>query len=167
MKTKKLLGLGFGLTCMASLVAGQAWATVDKTNQFDVTLTVADQCKIKAQNINFPNALPGDSNIIKEVNVSVTCNVPYAVGANLGNNYESNKRRMADKSNASADPIPYTLKFKQGSSWKTWGTANSERYNGSASASKVDIPIRATVSIPQKQAPGDYKDTVDAQLYIK
>ncbi|MBA8880825.1 Csu type fimbrial protein [Phyllobacterium myrsinacearum] len=126
---------------------------------FTSTITLANDCLVTAQNIDFGNKGLLNANIDQTGQVNVTCTptVPYTVSLNLGGTGTSPTAR---KMTGAGGAITYGL-YRDINRTQPWGnTIGTNTASGTGSGASQPITVYARVPPQTTPAPGSYNDTI-------
>ena len=125
---------------------------------FAVQATVAPNCRVTAQNINFGThgVLDSAKDAMGGVGVTCTPGIAYTVGLNNGlTGTSASARRMTLGSRF----VNYGL-YKDAARTQPWGNSGSQQMTGSGAGAAQNLPVYGRIS-PQSTPPaGTYSDTV-------
>jgi spore coat protein U-like protein len=126
---------------------------------FNATITLANDCLVTAQNINFGNKglLNTDSDANGQVNVTCTPTVPYSVSLSMGGTGTGpTTRKMTGPGNA----ITYGL-YRDLNRLQPWGnTIGTNTASGTGNGTAQPFIVYGRVPVQTTPTPGDYNDTI-------
>jgi len=146
------LGLLLGLACPAAF-------TQTATDTFQVSITIADDCTISAQDLNFGSHVTLAALIDVDSIITVNCSIGtvYTVSLNQGVN---GTRLMSDGTNT-VDYELYTTALRV----LAWGTtAGVDTVGGVGDGTDQDLTVYGRVPVQATPAPATFTDTVTATV---
>ncbi len=146
------IGLQFALVCPTAL-------TQTATDSFQVSITIADDCTISAQDLSFGSQATLAANIDVDSIITVNCSVgtAYTVSLNQGVN---GARLMSDGS----DTVDYEL-YTSALRVLAWGTTvGVDTVGGTGDGTDQDLTVYSRVPVQATPAPATYTDTVTATI---
>lgn len=168
MKRLSLCAATFSLIS-AGWFPGMAVAQNSSTATFNVTLTIAANCIIAANNLAFGSHGVLSTALTGSTTLNVTCSntTPYSVGLSAGTGTGSTQTtRFLSGTGANVGTISYQLYKPTGTS-VVWGDAQvADRVSGTGSGSAQALVVNGTVPAQATPAPDNYSSTVTATVYF-
>jgi spore coat protein U-like protein len=130
---------------------------------FNVLASVASNCTVSAQNLNFGTrgVLNTNTDLNGQVSVTCTSGTAYTIGLNGGN---ANATPGARKLSKAAETITYAL-YQNSGRTQLWGdTINTDTQAGSGSGAAQTYPVYGRVPAQSTPTAGTYTDTVIVTL---
>lgn len=156
MKRAHQISLALGSLLAAVCPAAQ---TQTVTDSFQVSITIADDCSISAQDLNFGSQAALTANVDVDSTITVNCSVgtAYTVSLDQGANVT---RLMSDGS----DTVDYEL-YTSALRTLAWGTnVGVDTVGGIGDGTDQDLTVYGRVPLQAAPAPATYVDTITATI---
>lgn len=152
-----------------AILPGMAHAQSTATATFNVTLTIAANCAISANNLAFGEHGVLNAAVNGNTTLNVTCSntTPYAVGLSAGTGTGSTATsRFMSATGANTSTVSYQL-YKPGSQTVVWGDAQAaDRVSGVGNGTAQALVVNGIVPAQTTPAPDNYSSTVTATVYF-
>lgn len=151
----------------SAFAGGATYSPVDPTSDFEVKLTVVDECTISTSDIQFDDVgiIVGAVNAAPAtITVQCTHDTPYQIGLSKGAGADVGHRHMTG---SGADVVKYNL-YTDGTYAHIWGnTAGSDTVGNTSGATGADEThdVYAQIEAHQNVAADDYSDQITATIY--
>ncbi len=156
MNRNRLVAAALGTLLSVACLPGQ---TQTATDNFLVTITIADNCTIAAQDLDFGTRTVLNANFDVNSIITVNCSVGtiYTVSLNQGVN---GARLMSDGS-ATVDYELYTSALRV----LAWGeNVGVDTVSGTGNGANQDLTVYGRVPVQATPAPATYNDTITATI---
>lgn len=140
----------------------------DASTQFTVSATVADNCDVSADDLNFGTYNPLSATPLTgntTVHVTCTTGTSYTVGltAGLGSGATVTTRRMT-RTVGGSETLDYSL-YQESSYTTVWGdTPGTDTIADTGDGTEQDLPVYGRVTASQNVPVASYNDTITVNV---